>query len=174
MESIVISGNSETGINLNNSDYATVITNLIGTNAGGNTAMGNYFGIVAFNAARNNLIDGNTISGNYVGISLEQVGSFNTLRGNRIGIKAASLSALPNDYGVWVDCTADLTMDANTISGNMYGGMQLGAVQASRFSGNTIGGAVGNGGGGIQLVPLTCGSAAAVRSEERRVGKECR
>jgi trimeric autotransporter adhesin len=166
IDSNVISGNAGTGIQISGGNSTTITSNLVGTDAGGNTAMPNDIGIVLTNGTTNSVIDGNTISGNFIGVSIDQ-SSMNTVRGNRIGLNASGTAALGNDYGLQADCSTNLTIDSNGISGNMYGGMQLGAVQASLFTGNNIGGIAPNGSDGVQLLPITCSSPAAALAAKK-------
>jgi len=153
----LISGHENSGISLSGSSFDSISNNLIGTNGSGTSALGNYWGVYFGNSGTNNTFDGNTISGNYVGIYFSDA-SFATVSNSRIGTNASGTAAVPNNYCVWAECGTNLTFSSNIIGGNTNAGMQLAAIQDSLLSNNTVGGAVPNGGTGIELGPLFCGS----------------
>jgi parallel beta-helix repeat protein len=142
---------------------------LIGTNSSGTSALGNYVGIYFGSGGTNNTFDNNTISGNYAGIYFSDA-SFQTVSNNRIGTNSAGTGAVPNNYGVWAECGTDLTFSGNIIGGNTNAGMQLSAIQNSLLSNNTVGGAVPNGGAGIELTYLFCGGALEQLSRAKSAG----
>ena len=154
----LISGHENAGIWMSGTQYDSVSGNLIGTDVTGSAAMGNYWGVYFGASGLFNTFDNNTISGNYVGINFNEANSA-TVSNNRIGTNASGTTALANSYGVWADCGTDLNFSSNVIGGNTNAGMQLSGIQNSMISANNVGGAVPNGGGGIELTYLFCGGA---------------
>jgi parallel beta-helix repeat protein len=130
----VLSGNSLYGIRTN--APANIITsNRIGTNSAGSAAVpNNAHGIYITNASDNQVID-NLVSGNSSdGIFIQKVSSDPTgtlLQGNFIGTNAAGTSAIPNNIGVRMHGTSNVTIGGNTtvqrnlISGNIVDGVNL-------------------------------------------------
>src|SRR5262249_9139903 len=126
--------------------------NTIGTNAAGNPARANQFGVIFFNGAHNNIIgtdgdgvgdtlEGNVISGNSPsgdGVNLNNSNN-NLIAGNFIGTDISGTFAIPNgDTGVAIyngssGNTIGGTTPAmrNLISGNTHQGVWIGATGAS-------------------------------------------
>jgi trimeric autotransporter adhesin len=161
----VISGNSDTGVWLSGTNYATVQGNYLGTNATGASGLGNFFGAYLGVTAANNTFDNNTIAGNSVGLYFSDASNI-SVTNNRIGVLDDGTTARGNTSGLYAECGASLTISGNTISGNSEAGMRLFAIQASMIDGNNIGVAsngatsVPNGGHGVELGPSYCGGAA--------------
>jgi parallel beta-helix repeat protein len=147
----VISGNTSTGIFLNNGSNNFILNNYIGTNAAGDGAIGNGTGIVMRTSNNSvgiphlgavNLISGNL---NY-GIKIESPNTGNVVAGNIIGLNAAGTAKLGNGGdGIYVSVApTDLTIggtqagDGNTISGNGGNGVTL-TGGGNRVQGNRIG-----------------------------------
>ncbi|MDD5542294.1 MAG: FG-GAP-like repeat-containing protein [Acidobacteriia bacterium] len=106
----VISGNEVAGIEIETSVSVNNLVqgNFIGTNASGNGAIGNVFGVV-INDAPDNIIGGvtsgsrNVVSGNSnLGISVVGANAINnTIQGNYIGTDSSGNFAIPNGfYGI--------------------------------------------------------------------------
>jgi hypothetical protein len=113
----------------------------IGTDSGGTTDLGNYYGIQITNSASGNVIGGtlpahrNIISGNdFYGVSIATSSTANTVSGNYIGTTANGLTALGNSAGIELASSAN----NNTIGGSASGAGNL-------ISGNTVDGIVMNG-----------------------------
>jgi hypothetical protein len=139
----VISGNNWFGIEITGTGTTgnSVLGNIIGLNAGGTAALGNYSGVSLFSAANNNTIGGSTtaarniisgnlatgvyiatanitgnkVQGNYIGLAADGT----TVFGNAIGVNIAD-SATANFIGTDNDGTNDST-EGNVISGNTNG-----------------------------------------------------
>ncbi len=142
----IISGNSKNGL-LANSNFNIVKGNFIGTNAAGNVAIGNEFG-VSIDGSGNSIggalpNEGNVISGNgdfLNGFGLQVRGSENTVLGNKIGSDVTGNSALPNSLGVSIQGG----------SRTMVGGVETGqrniiafnSTQGIRITGNEKGNTV--------------------------------
>ncbi|HEY1490314.1 MAG TPA: hypothetical protein VGF90_04675, partial [Verrucomicrobiae bacterium] len=128
-------------------DYGVIITgagtsgnviegNYIGLGANGETTVSNYFGMMVSGGATNNTFGGtvagarNVISGNFnYGMLVKDAGtSGNVVEGNYVGLDAAGVSAMPDNFGVIVYNGATNNLiggnsagAANYISGNYYG-----------------------------------------------------
>ena len=117
-------GNCITGVALAgpNVDSNSVTNNKIGTNKTGFARIGNNFGVVIGNGAKNNVIGGqldndtNLISGNFLdGIGISGTSTLNRISGNLIGTNINGDMAIPNDRsGINILNTAN----QNTIGGN--------------------------------------------------------
>jgi hypothetical protein len=137
----VISGN-----NISH-DYGVIITgpgtsgnviegNYVGLGADGETSVSNYFGVMVSGGATSNTFGGtlagarNVISGNFsYGMLVKDSGtSGNVVEGNYVGLDAAGVTALPDDFGVIV---------YNGATNNLIGGTSAGA--ANCVSGNDYG-----------------------------------
>jgi hypothetical protein len=136
-----ISGNDQDGVMFNGATHNVVQGNIIGTNVGGTTDLGNGFsGILLENQANNNLIGGtttaaaNVLSGNaFRGLHITNDSSANLVEGNWIGTNSAGATGLGNGYsGVLIE---------ESSHNNTIGGTAVGA-------GNTI---AGNDGDGIHI-----------------------
>lgn len=145
-----------------------VYGNYVGLDATG-AAAGNYQdGIALFNDADNNSIGGPGDSANYIsanigsGISIQQGSDDNAIQGNHIGTNVAGTTAIPNNYGIYIDASsgntiggADATM-RNIISGNTASGIFVNdgdnTIVTANYIGLNINGTVlGNGDHGIAL-----------------------
>ncbi|MEM8890562.1 MAG: hypothetical protein AAGD28_21475 [Bacteroidota bacterium] len=166
----LISGN---GVGIDHSgSKSEFYGNLIGTNIGGNTALGNLTNGITIQGD-SNLIggilagQGNLISANQSnGISITTAASIgNEIKGNRIGTNAAGTAALGN-LGNGIDFSngakknivgGTTAADRNTISGNSSAGIGFNATDTNYVYGNFIGtdingtAALGNGASGIAI-----------------------
>jgi parallel beta-helix repeat protein len=167
-EGNLISGNSGSGVSVNNALSNTVSGNVIGTDVGGTAALGNSAGGVSIHSgASNNRIGGNTpeernvISGNGGGkkggdgVSISGVGTMgNTVIGNSIGTNLSSTSAISNtNSGVTVSGGASYnriggstTGEGNLISGNGQHGVSI--MDSGTMSNTVIGNSIGTNGSG--------------------------
>ena len=134
----IISGNSSYGMMVKDSGTSgnVVEGNYVGLDANGVTAVPNYFGVIVYNGATNNLIGGtsagaaNFVSGNYYGVYITDPGtSGNFVEGNFIGTDHTGTSGVGNFDNVALQ---------NNATGNFIGGGGAGA-------GNVIAFAIGNG-----------------------------
>jgi titin len=143
----VISGNGNDGVEVVNAGTANNLIegNFIGTNLGGNAALGNKFdGILIRTGAGSNTVGGttsgagNVISGNGgSGIEIVDNGTTdNLIEGNFIGTNAAGTTAIANK--------ADGVLIRTGATGNTVGGTASGA-------GNVIS---GNGNDGVEIVNI--------------------
>jgi hypothetical protein len=136
----VISGNVQVGVmmSLAGTSYNAVAGNFIGTDASGEKALGNAWGVVAFSGASANLIGSdpsnpqplfaNVISGNsQEGVAFSVSADRNTLAGNLIGTDAAGKLPLGNTLGGVAFTGAS--------SGNVIGGPTAGAGNTIAFNG---------------------------------------
>lgn len=153
----VISGNGQAGVFLNGASCRanSVAGNLIGTDPGGSSAIGNTFAGITFANASSNIIGGsvmaarNLISGNQQeGIFLSANARTNRIFGNYIGTASNGIAALPNQgSGVALNNAADNWIgganagEGNLISGNNFLGVWLINSNATRnlVRGNLIG-----------------------------------
>lgn len=150
----VISGNTQTGLDITNSTGTTVQGNYIGTNAAGTAALANGGnGIWVSTTSSSTTIGGtaagakNVISGNTLdGLEINGVSS-TTVQGNYIGTNAAGTAALGNG-GFGLDINATLTTiggtaagAGNIISGNTTTGINVNGNDATGtvIQGNKIG-----------------------------------
>ena len=154
IENNTISGNSDSGIWLQNTSNVLVTKNRIGLDSGGTTQIGNNWGIYIGLSPVNNVIDDNAIAGNFAGIYSTDA-SNTTFSNNKIGTTFGGAN-VPNLFGLVAECGSNLSFISNIISGNMYGGLILGGIQNSVLNGNTIGGSYPNGGGGVSFDTLNC------------------
>ena len=96
----LISGNSGYGVFIynNSTESDTVIGNLIGTDADGNSAVPNIIGMVIDGIPRYHIVDSNVISGNIQqGITIHATGTdFNVITRNKIGTDITGEFAVPN------------------------------------------------------------------------------
>jgi hypothetical protein len=185
-------GNCITGLALAGAGVQnnTVINNKIGTNKTGFARIGNQFGIVIGNGAKNNVIgndlddDPNLISGNFAdGIGISSNATLNRISGNLIGTNINGDMALPNDRsginiigGAFQNTIGGNPGQRNIISGNGgtvdpdvgFGIQMESTVHHNEIYGNYIGikkdGSVGS------ETSLESGSAVrATRSEVFRI-----
>jgi parallel beta-helix repeat protein len=158
----LISGAFLYGVHIDGATEVAVLDNLIGTNASGNAALGNGYGVFIAQAANNHVL-GNVISGNGVfGVWVYGAESDgNQILGNRIGLRASTgaciACSVPNgNSGVLIErASADAAFDGpsdtdildNTIAYN--GGDGVSVLNGKR---NTVRGTIrDNAGLGIDL-----------------------
>lgn len=162
----VISGNVDMGVAIENGLNSLVVGNLIGTDAQGVKALGNYAGVYVFQGSSSVTggvtIAGNLISGNNYGI-LMTFGRENIVRGNFIGTDISGSFAVPNGHGMLVNqgeahmIGGSAPGVGNLISGNTNRGIDLNSSHRNTIQGNFIGTDVtgnsrlSNGQGGIGL-----------------------
>ena len=105
----VVSGNNDQGIALWNTGTAdnTIQGNYVGTDASGNSALGNGQNGIYLNGASGNTLKDNLVGGNHnngIQLCCDGATANNRLIGNRIGVNAAGSAALPNDQdGIYVN-----------------------------------------------------------------------
>ena len=163
----VVSGNTSYGINLSQSESASVIGNKIGTDILGVTSVPNGTHGVYITAGGHHVIGasdggGNIISGNVQdGVSI-QSSPENAVVGNTIGLDAAGSTALPNQgNGVTVEGSDSVNNELrnNVISGNTHQGIRIAgaSTRGTKIRGNYIGvdaggaTALGNGEYGVSI-----------------------
>ncbi|HEY94258.1 MAG TPA: hypothetical protein G4O15_04920 [Dehalococcoidia bacterium] len=151
----IISGNSQSGISIADSDGNLIKGNFIGTDPTGTEAIGNTnYGVYIGNSV-NNLIggtepgEGNLISGGHVrGILINgSVASNNSILGNIIGTDISGTVPLGNTDGIRITNAHDniiggtIDIAGNLISGNDVFGIVITGVNATgnRVLGNYIG-----------------------------------
>ncbi len=173
-ESNVISGNAQFGIMFSDAPTTqnAVIGNLIGTDATGLNALGNWFGLsicgVGFNRVgggtpeERNVISGN--SGRGISVCGGEL-SDNLVLGNLIGTDVAGTEVVENGAGISLDAGVRhsffggaTTGEGNLISGNILGiGVSNAGTEYNLFSGNWLGtndtgtSGLGNGWAGIEV-----------------------
>jgi hypothetical protein len=163
----VISGASQADGILVNSSGNVIQGNLIGTNAAGDAAVGNYYGIYALlGGADNNLIGGtspaarNVVSGNgFSGIEVDTLN--NLIEGNFVGTNAAGTAAIGNaQYGIVVSGSNNTIGGTAAGAGNLVSGNgSVGIGIPYGISGNIVAGnKVGTDATGTQIV---CGHSTA-------------
>jgi len=177
----VISANTRAGVFISDiSEHNAIAGNLIGTNAAGDTAIGNGIGIEIENGS-GTFIGGNTqsggarntISGNGVGVYVSKVGEgFHgaTLYNNNIGTDVTGTHPLGNTGpGIWaiggayVDIGFPDDAYTNVISGNGGDAVRLDGASCCSIYDNRIGTdrsgthPIGNHGAGIALLNNTNG-----------------
>jgi len=130
--------------------------NYIGTDAQGMMDLGNGFsGVILYNGSKHNLIGGtipadrNICSGNgWAGIEIQgDRADSNLVIGNFVGSNKLGTEAIPNDkYGVYIWSYAKANVvggqtpeERNLISGNQWGGVDLGKSDKNSVLGNFIG-----------------------------------
>ena len=144
----VISSNERDGVYFGDagSNYNTLIGNLIGTDAGGTTPLGNGEegnGVLlgaALNRVEGNVISGNAGSGIGVGNLYDNKGNF--ILGNCIGVEASGTSVVGNAWsGVYLGGTRRNFVGGTTSSeSNIIGGNREGISAAANSGYNFIGG----------------------------------
>ncbi len=158
-EGNLVSGNGNFGIGVDASNGTVIQGNVVGLNAGGNTAIGNaWWGVAAYNGSKNTLIgtnadgvrdasEGNVVSGNkQVGVGINDATTTGTkIAGNVIGLNPAGTVAIGNSYqGVYVNAPGTIVGGSvaaarNIISANGNNGVLIGATTAALVQGNYIG-----------------------------------
>lgn len=123
--------------------------NYIGTNATGDAAVENYFGVRIYRSQENIVGPGNVISGNPYGVYIDEPCSeLNRVEGNIIGLRANGSEALPNTrYGVVLITKSagniiggETPEQRNIISGNVSAGILLANSSSHNIiQGNYIG-----------------------------------
>ena len=179
----VISGNDGFGVVIQGSNARNnaVFGNHIGTDAGGNFAVGNGTGVCVCTTGTENVRvgdavpgDGNVISGNGFGVELRSSGSGGgSVQGNYIGTSANGLTAVPNARGIFINQSSNHLVGgtgsrtANVISANGIGisihGSSGAPASANTIQGNVIGlnslaAPLGNTGAGIDLIGTSPGN----------------
>src|SRR5256885_4864855 len=180
----LISGN-EFGVLISRASGNAIQGNYIGTDVTGDSPLGNTASGVLIENAKTNVIGGeidgtgNLISGNENNGVTIFASSNDKVHGNFIGTNYDGTAALGNGFaGVEIEDVGDVIgghlvggstpAARNLISGNEFG------VLISRASGNAIqGNYIGTDVTGDSPLGNTA-SGVLIRSEERRVGKECR
>ncbi|OGC04224.1 hypothetical protein A2276_06435 [candidate division WOR-1 bacterium RIFOXYA12_FULL_43_27] len=152
-EGNIISGNTDAGINIDESDDNLILGNYIGVAANGTSALANGDeGVFIFGASQNNnigngtsggrnIISGNTRSGISIGTSLS------TIKGNYIGTDINGSTALGNGLSgiAFSNGSSSNTVggvsigDRNIISGNSSSGIILDNASNNVILGNYIG-----------------------------------
>jgi hypothetical protein len=131
----VISGNFSYGMLVKDPGTSgnVVEGNFVGLDASGVTAVPDYFGVICYNGATNNLIGGasagaaNYISGNYYGVCITDPGtSGNVVEGNFIGTDRTGTNGVGNYDDVELQ---------NSATGNFIGGVSAGAGNVIAFAG---------------------------------------
>ena len=163
LERNLISGNTESGVRIkeNGSDGNQVVGNYIGTDASGNTALGNQYGVKVEDRAAFTQIGGvspqlgNLISGNTMdGIAIGTLCDTTTIGSNIIGLNALQTTALGNgSHGIYLSGGAfNSNIYQNTIAENGGAGIFMSETAGSgnAHSSNFI---YKNDGLGIDLAP---------------------
>ncbi len=131
----VISGNFSYGMLVKDPGTSgnVVEGNFVGLDASGTIAVPDYFGVICYNGAANNLIGGasagaaNYVSGNYYGVCITDPGtSGNVVEGNFIGTDRTGTNGVGNYDDVELQ---------NSATGNFIGGVSAGAGNVIAFAG---------------------------------------
>ncbi len=178
----LISGNYGPGILLKGTAILNVVkTNFIGTNAAGDAALQNYYGVQIEGGANNNLIggismgDANLISGNqFDGIEITGTGTdSNVILSNSIGTNLSGSAAVANGGGVRItDAAQDNHVgqptSSNLISGNTYTGVW---ISGTGTSGNVVSGnVIGVNGAGTVALANDVGVSIALGAQDNTLG----
>ncbi len=169
----VISGNTDAGIYITDTDSTLIEGNFIGTDCTGTAPLGNNRGIVVNNSDSNfiglpgygSVISGNTLNG--IEVSGESCGCGNNfILGNFIGTNVSGMAAIPNGKsGILLTGTtpnsigSEIPESGNLISGNAEEGIAILGSSFNLIQGNFIGTDVngafaanlGNKGHGIEI-----------------------
>jgi len=131
----VISGNTGSGIAILSSETSEATANriednLIGTDATGESSLGNYqAGLAISNATENIVGPGNVISGNGLdGVNLKNDAPKNIVEGNYIGLDRQGKAAVPNGSRGVSNADSDgvrITSRSNTVADNVISGNAL-------------------------------------------------
>jgi len=153
----IISGNTDNGVVIRGlgTDENRVWGNIIGTNHDGDADLGNHYGVMIMDGARNTRIGDwrhqgrrNTISGNDItGITLKGEGTERTLvEGNFVGTNNKGLKAVPNFNGIAITEGAggntiggEGVYGKNIISGNLNDGIIIYGSNGNLIFNNYIG-----------------------------------
>ncbi len=148
----VISGNSNFGVEIVDSSNTIVVSNRIGTDKLGSTAIANSEGGIRVENSDNiniggmqkndrNLISGHTNDNHGIWVSGDSDPVL--IRGNFIGTSATGTAMLSNSIGIFAEKTADGTpsirIEKNLISGNEKDGIMLEELDGSFIGRNIIG-----------------------------------
>jgi hypothetical protein len=123
----VISGNTDYGVSISSAAFDSVLGNFIGTDASGESPLGNGAGVRVVDASESLAIEGNVISANAGnGVELSYPGTpghlSSSLEDNRIGTNAAGTRPLGNaGAGVFIESAGDVLVRYNTIANNRVG-----------------------------------------------------
>ncbi|MGH9867003.1 MAG: right-handed parallel beta-helix repeat-containing protein, partial [Candidatus Polarisedimenticolia bacterium] len=137
-----LSGNSTSGVIIDDGRFNLVRFNVIGTDPSGLLAVSNQFEGVLLSSADNNDVLQNRISGNTPGSGVHLIGSTgNLVRQNLIGLRASDPPGpLPNNEGILIEAAQDNMLSSNFISGNLGPGVWLRALASgNEVTGNWIG-----------------------------------
>ncbi|MEM1282231.1 MAG: right-handed parallel beta-helix repeat-containing protein, partial [Chlamydiota bacterium] len=146
----VISGNDANGISIVNSNTTNILSNRIGTDSSGSSAIGNSLDGVFISGSDNTNVggntngDGNIISGNLQnGVAIEG-GDNNQIIDNNIGLNAAGNADLGNTLnGVSVSNSTNTQIgnngNGNVISGNDANGISIVNSNTTNILSNRIG-----------------------------------
>ena len=169
----LLSGNSLTGLRLEDAERSTIRTNFIGVNTngdlGGSTQQS---GVVALSASRDNLIADNLISGNTIsGITLRDGSTENTVVLNLVGTDTTGVNAIPNGDGIVLDSAAQNYIGTRLDSGNLISGnAQAGILLRDSANQNLINGnLIGTNTDATAALPNAIG-IQVVRSNRNRIG----
>ncbi len=139
----IISGNTENGILLEDSDDNLIYKNYIGLNNLGNNAIPNRNGIVLLNNSDNNKIGSplnpNIISGNTKNGILLDNSNNNGIIENYIGLSKFGKEAIPNKIGLSIKNSTETQVAKNIISGNTENGILLDNSHDNEINGCFIG-----------------------------------
>ena len=148
-----VGGSGGAGVSVSGGAGTMVLSNLIGTNPSGSSAVANNGDGVSFTNSSNGAITSNLISGNAVdGVRLTSLSSV-LVAGNTIGTDVTGNTAVPNGTtaateGVLLDTVTQVTVGGattarNLISGNAGIGVHIKAGSGNLIVGNFIGTKVG-------------------------------
>ena len=120
----VISGNTQSGVELSGGGADTVKGNFVGTDASGNIAVPNFRGI-AVGSSGNTIGDAsggrNVVSGNTDAGLIVTAGD-NAITGNYVGTDADATVAVPNGFGGVYILGGEISASANTLTANVISG----------------------------------------------------
>jgi parallel beta-helix repeat protein len=138
----VISGNNDSGVDIEGGQNHRVEGNRIGTDADGVVAVANGNGVSvesSFNVVADNLLSGNNDAGVMLdgdGVGPPPIG--NTVERNVIGLDAGGSAALPNEYGVVVEDSHRNAITDNVISDNTGHGVLIDSLDLANTDGNWL------------------------------------
>ena len=138
----VISGNNDSGVDIEGGQNHRVEGNRIGTDADGVAAVANGNGVSvesSFNVVADNLLSGNNDAGVMLdgdGVGPPPIG--NTVERNVIGLDAGGSAALPNEYGVVVEDSHRNAITDNVISDNTGHGVLIDSFDLANTDGNWL------------------------------------
>jgi len=167
----VFNGNNSAGILIQNASNNSVTGNMLGTDARGIVAKGNYKGIMLIMGAMHNRIGGpapgewNVISGNTShGVSfISTPNSWNFVAGNYIGTDSSGMKAIPNGgNGVMLEGGATNNTvggaslaERNIVSGNVMVG--VGIADSRTMQNSIVGNYIGTNAAGAAALPNSDG-----------------